>query len=149
MENAKKFFDETLATEEAKKLIATEKRKETLEEIVSAYLDIAAKLGANITAEELEAFFEEKLKKATATGELDDDEMAFLCGGRGYDCYSSYVDRENCWANDGCDYINNNYANYNCSWSNKGACAMLYEDNDDDSASSSSLAMPGSPTKFG
>ena len=150
MENAKKFFEETLATEEAKKLIATQERKQTLEEIVSAYVDIAAQLGVNITAEEIEAYFEGKLKKATASGELDDDELEFLYGGRAEYCYDTFVDRENCWISDGCDYINNNYDNYNCSWSNKGACAVLFSDEKkSNNTSNSSFNIPADPTKFG
>ena len=150
MENAKKFFEETLATEEAKKLIATQERKQTLEEIVSAYVDIAAQLGVNIMAEEIEAYFEEKLNKATASGELDDDELSSLYGGASNGCYVSYVDRENCWLTDGCDYINNNYDNYNCSWSNKGACAVFFSDEKkSNNTSNSSLNIPADPTKFG
>ena len=130
MEKAKKFFEETLATDEAKKLIASEERKQTPEDVVRAYADIAAKLGADLSLKEIEEYIEEKMNKAAASGELDDDELSSLYGGASNGCYASYVDRENCWVNDGCDYINNNYTNYNCSWSNKGACAMLWEEND-------------------
>ena len=130
MENAKKFFEETLATDEAKKLIASEDHKQTPEQIICAYVNIAAQLGVELTAEEIEEYIEEKMNKATVSGELDDDELSSLYGGAANGCYASYVDRENCWVNDGCDYINNNYTSYNCSWSNKGACAMLWEEND-------------------
>ena len=128
MEKARKFFEETLATEEAKKIIDSYKQKNSPDEVVRAYADIAKLLGVDLSVKEIKAYFDEKLKKCTSSGEIDDDEMALFCGGRASECSKSYIDRENCWWNDACDYINNDYTNYSCSQSYKGACYAFYVD---------------------
>ena len=143
MENAKKFFEETLKTEEAKKLMASYGHQNTLEELVRAYSSIAKQLGVNLSTKEIEAYFKEKTNKNITHAEIDDDEIAQICGGRTTECSNSYVDRENCWWNDGCDYINNDYDNYACSQSYKGACYAFYVDEN-----KKTTPNPG-PTKFG
>lgn len=145
MENVKKFFEETLKTEEAKKLMSSYGHPDTPEELMRDYADIAKRLGVNLSTEEIEAYFKEKAKKSTASGEIDDDEIAQICGGRQTECAKSYVDRENCWWNDACDYINNDYTNYSCSQSYKGACYAFYVDENE---SKKITPNPG-PTKVG
>ena len=118
MENAKKFFEEIIKTEEAKALFDCAKKPETEDERIEAYVDIASQLGIEITKEEVLAYFDEKLNNSTSS-EIDDDEMAHFSGGRDSRCINSYKDRENCWWNDGCDLYMNQYATYSCSWSTK------------------------------
>ena len=146
MENAKKFFEEIIKTEEAKALFDCAKKPETEDERIEAYVDIAAQLGIEITKEEVLAYFDEKLNNSTSS-EIDDDEMAHFSGGRDSRCINSYKDRENCWWNDGCDYVTNNYIKYMCDWSDNGACA-LFNVNDDSgksNKSSSVLLSKGNP----
>ena len=57
MENAKKFFEEVIKTEEAKAILATTKKPENEQELVDAYLEIANKLNAELTVEDLIAYF--------------------------------------------------------------------------------------------
>ena len=113
MENAKKFFEEVIKTDEAKAIIADTKQPETDEERVAAYLEIAKKLNVELTAEGILAYFNAAAQPAS--GELDDDELAQLTGGAGNAaCRDSFKQRENCWINDGCDISYNYYSNYKC-----------------------------------
>ena len=113
MENAKKFFEEILKTDEAKAIIADTKQPETDEERVAAYLEIAKKLNVELTADGILAYFNAAAKPVS--GELDDDELAQLTGGAGNAaCRDSFKQRENCWINDGCDISYNYYSNYKC-----------------------------------
>lgn len=139
MDNAKKFFEELIKTEEAKALFKAAEKPESNEARVVAYIDIAKKLGVELTAEKIDAYFA-SANKAHAE-ELDSEELSQLVGG-GDTCSASYVDRENCWGNDGCDYFNNSYTNYSCSWSYKGACVAF-------DVSDSNRKPDGRPLKFG
>ena len=116
MENAKKFFEELAKTEEAKALFAAVEKPETDEARIAAYVEIAAKLGVALTADEVNAY----LAGAAELGaELDDDELSQLVGGGdNAGCASSYQQKENCWWNDGCDRVWNDYDDYMCSVSN-------------------------------
>ena len=99
MENAKKFFEELAKTEEAKALFAAIEKPDTEEELVAIYVDIAKKLGVELTAEEVKEY----LAADNADGaELDDEELSQLTGGA-KGCWSSYNQRQNCWSLDACD----------------------------------------------
>ena len=141
MENAKIFFEDVIKTEEAKKLITSYEPPNTHEETVQAYAKIAKDLDIDLSEAEINAYFDKKLTDCTASGELDDDEMYHFSGGQETSCFNSYIDRENCWSNDGCDYYMNIYSTYNCSWSTKGACAAFNVDEDRNKT-------PGNPIKF-
>ena len=113
MENAKKFFEEILKTDEAKALLAATEKPETEEAQIAAYLDIAKKLNAELTAEGITAYFSAIAKPAS--GELDDDELAQLTGGGEHaNCKDTFIQSENCWWNDGCDFTANKYLDYKC-----------------------------------
>ena len=130
MENAKKFFEEALKTEEARRLLAGCKQPKTPEDSLRTYSKVAKEMGIDLSEEEITAYFEEKLARCTASAELDDDELAMFTGGASSECSSTYLDRENCWWNDGCDYYMNPYSAYRCSWSYQGACAHFSVDDD-------------------
>ena len=89
MENAKKFFEETLKTEEAKALLASLEKPETEEDVIEAYLGVAEKLGVELSAEDIQAYF----AAGEYQGELDDEELEQLVGGAS----------GNCWLNEYCD----------------------------------------------
>ena len=149
MKNAKKFFEKDIKTEEAKALLASVEAPKTEEDRIAAFIDIAKKLGIELTAEEIKEYYASS--RVSDAQEIDDKELEQLSGGAANGCYASYVDRENCWVNDGCDYINNYYSSYNCSWSVKGICAMLWEDKDKKEPVNTSfdLSVNVKPTKFG
>ena len=113
MENAKKFFEEIIKTDEAKAILADTKKPETEEAQIAAYLEIAKKLNAELTAEGITAYFNTIAKPVS--GELDDDELAQLTGGGEHaNCKDTFIQSENCWWDDGCDFTANKYSNYKC-----------------------------------
>ena len=127
MENAKKFFEEIIKTEEAKGLIASTEAPATEEARIAAYIDIAGKLGVELTADEINAYFATNIKADYA--ELDDDELEQLVGGgENADCESSYQHKENCWLNDGCDKVWRDYEGYQCSDKNLGYKASVHDE---------------------
>ena len=134
MENAKKFFEEVIITDKAKQLISSLEQPKTPEDFPLAYSKIAKELGIELSDEEIRASFDEKLKGSITESEIDDDEMAQFTGGLNQNCASTYVDRENCWWSDGCDYYMNVYSSYRCSWSSEGACAYFNVDDNAPSA---------------
>ena len=111
MENAKKFFEEVVKTEEAKAIFAATQKPETDEARIAAYLEIAKKLDFDLNAEGILAYF--KAAAEAASGEVDDEELAQLAGGS-EPCSSTYQHKESCWFNDGCDIAINSYDNYYC-----------------------------------
>lgn len=117
MENAKKFFDEAIRTEEAKAIFDSFEKPANENEAVKIYAEVAAKLGVDLSADEIKAYFAEK----TPCAEVDDEELAQLSGGNRFEkCQTSYIDRENCWWNDGCDYVFERYTLYECKNINLG-----------------------------
>jgi hypothetical protein len=127
MENAKKFFEEVVKTEEAKVLLAAVEAPKTEEDRIAAYIEIAKKLGLELTAEEIQEYFETASKADDA--ELDDDELEQLVGGgENADCESSYQHKENCWFNDGCDKVWRDYEGYQCSGKNLGYEASIHDE---------------------
>lgn len=125
MENAKKFFEEFAKTEEAKALFASTGAPDTEEARIAAYIEIAKKLGLELTAEEIREYFETASKADDA--ELDDDELEQLVGGgENADCESSYQHKENCWFNDGCDKVWRDYEGYQCK--NLGYKASVHDE---------------------
>ena len=78
MENAKKFFEELAKTEEAKALFKSVEIPETEEARIAAYIDIAGKLGVELTADEINAYF--AANKADVA-EISDKELEQLSSG--------------------------------------------------------------------
>ena len=122
MENAKKFFEELAKTEEAKALFAAIEKPDTEDELVAIYVDIAKKLGVELTAEEVKEY----LAADNADGaELDDEELSQLAGGAdGEECFSTYQHRENCFLSDACDNFYNEYVRYDCDKYSKNGSGM-------------------------
>ena len=79
MENAKKFFEEVSKTEEAKALFAAIETPKDDEELVAAYVEIAKKLGVELTAEDTKAYLNDVTNFASS--EIDDEELSQLAGG--------------------------------------------------------------------
>jgi hypothetical protein len=84
MKNAKKFFEEIIKTEEAKALLVEVANSETEEEIIADYIDVAKKLGVELTAEEIKAYLAASVKEIF--GEIDDSELSRLAGGANEGC---------------------------------------------------------------
>ena len=120
MENAKKFFEEVIKTEEAKTILAATEAPENEEARIAAYINIAKKLGIELTEDEINAYLTTNSEADSA--ELDDEELSQLAGGgASVDCKSSYKNEENCLIFDGCDKFFREYDNYICRSENAGA----------------------------
>lgn len=117
MEQAKIFFEEVLQSEAARPLLTFVKKPHTEEDLIEAYLDMAATLGVELTAEGIRAYFAAGAE-AAAAADVDDEELAQLAGSESALCKNTYLQAENCWWNDGCDKIYNDYPFYNCKISN-------------------------------
>ena len=119
MENAKKFFEEVAKTEEAKALFAAMEKPVTEEEVVAAYVDVANKLGVELTAEEVKEYI--AADKVGGGTELDDEELSQLVGGAkgSTACWYTYKQRENCWLFDACDNKYCDYGGYYCNKFNR------------------------------
>lgn len=122
LENAKKFFEEAIKTEEAKELLNSYEKPKTEEETYKIYSEVAGKLGIELSVEEIRAYLEEK----NATEELDDEELSKLSGGGDHpDCKDTYQNRENCWWDDACDLVLKKYDDYECKTDFNGSYAMI------------------------
>ena len=118
MENAKKFFEEVVKTEEAKALFDATEKPGTEEARIAAYVDIANKLGIGLTVEEVKEYLATSIEESAS--EIDDTELGHLVGGKEI-CAESYKDRENCWRSDACDNRWTKYSGYLCKNHNRGA----------------------------
>ena len=76
MENAKKFFEEVIKTEEAKTLLAATETPENEEARIAAYINIAKKLGIELTEDEINAYFATNNEADSA--ELDERSLPSL-----------------------------------------------------------------------
>ena len=112
MENAKKFFEEVIKTEEAKKLFATMEKPVAPEEVFEAYASVAKQLGIELTAEEAAEYL--LATGQIVGGEIDDEELAQLTGGAEAGCGNTFTHKEQCWFSDGCDIAIKKYDNYEC-----------------------------------
>lgn len=113
MENAKKFFEEAIKTEEAKAIIAALEKPENEEQTIKAYAEVAEKLGIKLSEEEITKYLSSK----KASGDVDDEELDQVTGGRTHsNCEVTFTDYENCWGEDACDIFSNNYDGYYCNF---------------------------------
>lgn len=102
--------------------------------------------GFEFTPQELDEVFHERIQDPSIDAQtLDEKELAAVAGGgdencRGAfwcflvdkyhkenkhdNCKSTYVNRENCWNNDGCDNVYNMYSDYQCNHS--GECDWAF-----------------------
>ena len=128
MENAKKFFEEVVMTEEAKALFAAMEAPKSEEERANAYIEIASKLGIALTLEDIAAYVS-AANQEPAEGELDDEELQQLVGGGGnFACKDTYQQGENCWYNDACNILFQHYA-HKADKNNNGSCVGNYTSN--------------------
>ena len=106
------------------------------EEAAGIWAAAAAKLGYDVSAEEISSYIleaEASLKqKAQEAGEaitrLPDEEMKDVAGGKDHSsCKDTYKDRENCWVHDGCDVVITHYSDYKCHYNTKGVSCGKYE----------------------
>lgn len=103
--------------------------------VIAYYLEVAKRLGADLTEEDIQGALAEMLKEQQSKTEtavkkveaMAEDDLADVAGGCGGGwgkrkredlpdkCLVTYAQKENCWLNDGCDIIVMQYASYSCS----------------------------------
>ena len=60
---------------------------------------------------------------------LSEQELAEVAGGKGHsDCRDTFKDRENCWVNDGCDHIYEDYRGYLCHYGFRYQSSCKYQE---------------------
>ena len=115
-ESAVKFLRGLRTNEKAKELLQGREKPKSKEDVIKAYVEVAAELGERISAEDLAAAMEaleaEIHQKTEAAAsemkELNDDEVGNVAGGdkRRLNDYEGW-----CWLNDMCYAVN---IRYNC-----------------------------------
>ena len=135
-ENARRFLSEGFGDSRVVEFLQARDYPKTEEEELGAYVDIAAAIGLDLTADELRAAIEEAGRERLAKTEediasvrvLSDEELAQVAGGvvdyheycesNYWDedrcCKDTYKDLENCWHNDACDIVYHDYWDYRC-----------------------------------
>ena len=123
-EKIKKFLEELAKKPELAKELGDKPKDFAIDEKIAAYAGLAKKLGYDITEDDFKKYVSEADKAAQdKTGEvvddlakLSDEELDDVAGGGGANpnCKDTFLDKENCWSNDGCEAINNYYPNYKC-----------------------------------
>lgn len=102
------------------KVVELLKECEEQKDEFAAYAEIADKLGYDVTAEDLKSFLEETSRRIAGKTDdvitqLPDEELKVVAGGKDHnECKDTYMDKENCWYNDGCDVIYHMYNDYIC-----------------------------------
>ena len=127
MEKVKQFFEALHSDPRGSELLGGTVRPESEEEQLRAYVKAAEALGFSLTAEEIaegiKAIASERAaateRAADAVKKLDSDELDSVAGGtdiptKDPKCANTFKQQENCWLNDGCDQIYNDYGNYVC-----------------------------------
>ena len=110
------------ALEEVRKQpeIGEKVKQDSPKDVPVFWAKVLTEKGYNVSSEEIASFIqeaEEERKKTTAgkIKELQDQELEEVAGGRWHpQCEYTYKDKENCWAEDGCDNVFIWYDNYIC-----------------------------------
>ncbi len=121
MDKITKLLEEMRTNPKAKELIQEAGVPKTEEEFIRLYTEIASKLGFDATEEEIRAGIaalirERREKTAADIEKLSDVEVEKAVGGdKGHsECKDTYLDRENCRLDDGCDHFYHDYNGYIC-----------------------------------
>ena len=111
----------------AKELFEGMEKTKSPDEAISAYAQVAEKLGYGITAEEIEEAIEQEETRRKAETEkvaadivaLEDEDLEHVAGGERVECEKPYEKiydkveeiKEICWRNDICNYVINDVCN--------------------------------------
>ncbi|MBR2836116.1 MAG: Nif11-like leader peptide family RiPP precursor [Coriobacteriales bacterium] len=137
-ENAKAFLKEGFEDPKVVELLKEYSEPATQEETLAAYVNIAKKTGFDFTEEELTAAIAEMDQETASRTEMNvkglellpDEGLAQVAGGVGHpycpedyfskdrSCKDTYENYENCWHNDGCDWVYHDYYDYMCKRTN-------------------------------
>ena len=125
MDKIKEFL-EKLNSPEAQALLEGKEKPADAEEALRTYAEIAKELGFDVSEKDMADYLSQadagqKGRTEAAAGkicELADEDLENVAGGGssggGSHCKDTFIDEENCWTNDGCDYTWHYYATYHC-----------------------------------
>lgn len=129
-ENIKEYYRKLFYDQTVREQLKDVGNLKDPEEIISAYIDLAGKMGITLTEEDVAVILEEEGKsrrRRTETAaaqimELPDEELELVAGGNREHstCEDTYRNEENCWVYDGCDIVNTHYEDYQCHWHHNG-----------------------------
>ena len=122
MEDFRKFMDALENAENKEELLGGNTKPESEAEVIAAIVSAAKKLGFDFSEQDVEdavkAITQERLarteKAQDEIREVSADNLDKVAGGKNSDCESTYLDRENCWWDDGCDASFTTYTTYLC-----------------------------------
>ena len=106
--------------------ICEKMKQETPEDVPAFWAKVLAEKGCNVSSEEIASYIqeaeEERRKKTQENAgkieEVSDQELEKVAGGKDHpECKDTFKDRENCWVNDACDAVYNEYDKYYCHYS--------------------------------
>ena len=120
MNDVKALLEALRTDPRAKELLEEVKEPAGIEEAAGLYLDLAEKLGINVSRESMISFLQAKEKyqqaqsaKAAETVKeaLEDRELDSVAGGykEHNECSDTFQDGENCWFTDQCDIVFSHY----------------------------------------
>lgn len=120
-----KIYKDMMADAKVKELLNSKNKPQSLDDMADVLGGVAKESGYPLSKDDFLSIFrgiEEKTKTTQGkVNKLSDSDLAAVSGGGTKDnaansfCSDSYKDKENCWWDDGCDYIVNYYPYYLCS----------------------------------
>lgn len=130
-ESVKAFFEALNSDPRVSELVKSLPNPKNPEDVTKAYVELAGKLGFDVTETEIQAALaqlEAAIKAKTEEAaekiqQLPDEEVSKVAGGsKGHwNCKDTFLNGENCTLTDGCDRIFVYYEDYLCQWHNLGA----------------------------
>ena len=108
------------ALEEVRKQPEIGENQECPEDVSVFWAKVLTEKGYDVSSEEISSFIqeaeEERRKKTAGKIELlPDQDMEKVAGGGDHaECYYTFKDQENCWHEDGCDFVYIQYDGYLC-----------------------------------
>ncbi|MBR5337170.1 MAG: hypothetical protein IK152_04235 [Lachnospiraceae bacterium] len=119
----KEVLDKLANDPKAQELLKSYDKPEPGKE-AAVYAEVASKLGYDISDADITGYIDkstEAMKKRSEANmdkieALPDEDLGQVAGGgeKHSNCSYSYLDKENCWAHDGCDLVWNHYSDYIC-----------------------------------
>ncbi|MBR5336466.1 MAG: Nif11-like leader peptide family natural product precursor [Lachnospiraceae bacterium] len=124
MDNVKKLMAALESDPEARKKVEDIARPSDRDGYIRYYVEVGKRLGLEITEDDIREGVEQAAKELSSRTDslsdtiekLPDEELGMVAGGKkGHsNCKDTFKNRENCYFDDGCDFIFLSYDNYKC-----------------------------------
>ena len=131
MSDKKKIYQDMMKDEKAIDLLKASKKPESIDEMAEVLGGVALSTGYPLSKEDFIVIYrdikedrDKRVLAATKTVKLADDELSTVAGGKDHaECSDTFENYENCFFEDGCDIVINDYKYYYCSYqTNKLPC---------------------------